>query len=325
MHQSVLPGQPPEMSQEPYRGKGALDAFLNLLSLVTLGWTAFSFGGVLFQIINKFFGSPTFGYREGYYSGFLKFNIASLLIVTPIFFILTAILHRHYKEKKLNSESGIHRWLTYLMLFIAFCNIVGSLVALVFKFLDGIFLSSFILKALTILIIALGVFGYYWYDLRRKDYSSRSAVSQASSAATIIFGVIVLVTGFIIVGSPQKSRMVNYDNKRVEDLNSLRRQIESHYRSYKALPENLEAAQFQKFKDPETKKSYEYQVVGSDEYRLCAEFSLAIDPGETGEQFYAGAEEWYYHKAGKQCYTLKIEEEKSGKPYPVTLPPKLSD
>ncbi len=309
--------------QESFKGKGALDAFLNLLSLVTLGWTAFSFGGVLFQIINRYFGNYALGYDNSYYSSTMKFNIASLLIVTPVFLVLTGILHKQYKERKLNSQSGIHRWLTYLMLFIAFCNIVGSLIALVFKFLDGIFFSSFILKALTIFVIALGIFGYNWYDLKRKDYEAKSQVSLISAVLVIVLSVGAIIGGFVISGSPQRARKMNFDRQRINDLSSLRYQINEYERVNKKLPYDLSDSQFLRFKDPETKNQYEYSFIGDKEYQLCANFSLPAEAlnNKTFEADYYGYETWNYHKGGRQCYKLILDEKNNyGKPIPAPIP-----
>jgi len=309
--------------QESFKGKGALDAFLNLLLLVTLGWTAFSFGGVIFQIINRYFGNYALGYDNSYYSSTMKFNIASLLIVTPVFLALTGILHKQYKERKLNSASGIHRWLTYLMLFIAFCNIVGSLIALVFKFLDGIFFSSFILKALTILVIALGIFGYNWYDLKRKDYEAKSQVSLISSILVIVLSAGAIIGGFVISGSPQKARKLNFDRQRINDLSSLRGQISEYERVNKKLPQDLSDSQFSRFNDPETKNQYEYSFIGEKQYQLCANFSLpaeALTKDTYNGDYYGGYETWYYHKEGRQCYKLVLDENNNyGKPIPAPV------
>lgn len=308
---------------DEFRGKGALDAFMNLLSLVTVGWTAISFGGVIFQIINKYFGAGRYAYSyEGYYSGPLKFHIASLIIVTPAFLILMGLLHKNYKEKKLNSQSGIHRWLTYLMLFIAFCNILGGLIALIYKFLDGEFFSAFILKSLTVLIIALGVFGYYWYDLKRQNYDSKSQISLISS---IVVGILVLASvigGFLLIGSPRQSRLYNFDQQRINDLSNLRWQIQDYYTTNKKLPDSLASApQLQQVKDPETNAAYEYRVVSQKGFELCALFSLDASIDMNNRDYYKGSEAWYYHKAGRQCYKLEVQDQQDViKPIPGPIP-----
>lgn len=305
---------------QEFRGRGALDAFLNLLSLVTLGWTAFSFGGVIFQIINKFFSPQRYVYGfEGYYSIALKFNLASLLIVTPIFLILTGILHKNYKIRKLDHESGIHKWLTYLMLFLAFCNIVGSLIALVFKFLDGIFFSSFILKALTILVIASGIFGYYWYDLRRKQYETKSTVSLISAVLVVVLAVGAVVGGFLLIGSPQRSRMLNFDRQRVSDLSDIRWQVEDYFLRNGTLPGSLsDLPNRPRVNDPKTNQPYEYKIVSSQTFEMCAVFALDTTSSQDQDydNYYGRDYEWNYHKAGRQCFTTTVQQ-----PVPATAKP----
>ena len=225
-----------QQPSDDHRGKGALDAFFNLTYLVTLGWTAISFGGVIFQIINKYFGIGTYTYGyDSYYTSTLRFHLASLIIVMPIFLIITGILHKQYRENKLNFQSGIHRWLTYLMLFIAFCNIVGGLVAIVNGFLKGEFFSSFILKAITVMVIALGVFGYNFYDMKRKSFDSRSQISLISLVLVIILSVAAIVGAFVIMGSPLTARLYEFDNTRVYNLSNIRTQIQYYYDVNKKL------------------------------------------------------------------------------------------
>ena len=43
-------------NQDQYKGRGALDAFLNLFSLITLGWMSIAIGMVVFQLIDKYLG-----------------------------------------------------------------------------------------------------------------------------------------------------------------------------------------------------------------------------------------------------------------------------
>lgn len=306
-------------------GGSALDAFLNVLSLFTLGWTSIAFGGVVFQIINKYAGSPRV-YYEGFHSGSaLKFHIASLLIITPIFLVVTGILHRFYKEQKLSPASGVHRWLTYFMLFIAFANIVGGLIALVTKFLDGVYFSTFIWKALTILVIALGIFGYYAYDLRRRGYENRSQVSLISALVVVIFALAAIINGFFISGSPQNARILRFDEERVQNLSSLRWAIDDYYRSHKKLPDNLSAEQFEDFKDPETRGAYGYKKVKADAYQLCAAFALSSKEGkkaDSWDRYYQGSDDWYYHKRGEECYEVIAPSITSENEKFITVPAK---
>ncbi|MFA5029643.1 MAG: DUF5671 domain-containing protein [Patescibacteria group bacterium] len=289
-------------NQNLYKEKGALDAFLNLLSLVTLGWMSLSLGGVLFQIINKFF-SPNllFSSVSNFSQTALKFNVASTLIITPVFLAVISLLHKKYRKEELNHTSGIYRWLTYLMLFVSALVLIGDLIAVVFRLLDGDYTLSVFLKIIVILLIAGGIFGYYFYDLKRKSYNYKSAVSVAFLVAIIIVALASVLGSFFIIDSPQKSRERSLDLQRASDLTSVSSQLASYYIKDKKLPSDLAAANIT-LADPETKKPYDYQVFGDGEYALCATFSLASNnPNEP-----VPGKEWYSHGAGYQCFNVKL-------------------
>jgi len=290
-----------EVSQNNYKGQGPLDAFLNLFNLITLGWLAISFGQLVFWLINRFF-SPEFIDQYGYSQTGLKFAIASLIIVTPIFLLVAGYLHKEYKLDRLSPQSGIHRWLTYLMLLISALNIIGSLIAIVFRLLEGDYTLATILKILTVFLIALGIFGYYWFDLRRKDYSQKNIVSVASAYAVVVLVLAAIISSFFMVDSPVTSRMRNFDRQRVDNLNSLTYMIDSDYNNTKALPASLSGAKYEGIIDPETKQPYEYRVISADSYELCATFSLKATADNRG---YIDPGNLSYHQAGHQCFTLR--------------------
>jgi len=304
-----------------FAGKGALDAFLNLLSLVTVGWLAIALGMVLFQIINKFSTPQAIDYVARFAQGPLKFGIASVFILAPIFLAVSAWLHRCYKVGKLDHKSGIHRWLTYLMLFVSALTIIGRLIYQLFRFLDGDYALAVILKTLVILGIAGGIFGYYLYDLVRKDFTKKSLVSLVGFILVIVIALASIIGGFFIIDPPTVARAVKFDQQRVTDLYNLDSMINDYYRQNEELPQDLLAPKFSRFKDPETQTPYDYKVLGEEEFELCASFSLAIDSED--ESYYDGGnKDWSYHQAGYQCFSVRVNEDDEFKvrPLPREIP-----
>jgi len=296
------------MATNTAKHSGALDAFLNLLSLVTLGWLAFAIGMICFQIIDKYLGPDNVVYYLNNFSqDRLKFGIASALIIAPIFLFVSAFLHKQYKQNKLNPASGIHTWLTYLMLFIAAIFIAGSLINIIFRFLNGDYTARSILRVLVVLLIAASIFGYYFYDLRRKSYLTKSQLSIVAFVGVILLVLILVIWGFVLVDSPAQSRAVNSDQQRANDLTQLNFLISSYYQVNGQLPPDLSVIGGQTYTDPVSGAPYGYNLVGDDTYELCAEFATdtSASVGQSIKDIYAIGI-WYYHQAGYQCFQQKV-------------------
>lgn len=295
--------------EKSYKGKGAFDAFLNLLSLITLGWGSVSIGATLFQLVNKFFVPVAVDYFQAISQGILKFNIASAIIITPIFLAMIGWLHHNYKTGNLNHQSGIHRWLTYLMLLISALTVIGRLVYQLFRFLDGDYTVAVILRTLVILVIAGGIFSYYFYDLLRKDFTRRSAVSVVFLAAVIVLALFAVVSGFFVIDSPAKARVIKFDNQRVTDLVGLSYMISDYYRQNGQLPADLSLLQFTDYRDPESREAYAYTKKSDSQYELCATFSLAAaDSVEKASGFRPMNDaDIYAHGAGRQCFVRSAQ------------------
>ena len=68
--------------------------------------------------------------------------------------------------------SAIRRWLTYLTTFIASGCLIGDVIALVNNVLGGELTVRFLLKVLTVGVIASAAFWYYLTDIRREERGS---------------------------------------------------------------------------------------------------------------------------------------------------------
>ncbi len=285
------------------KGKGAFDAFLNLLSLITLGWLAHAFGAVCFQLINKNLGDlNSYIASPQYYNGMLKYGIASLLVITPVYFLAINLLHSQYKKGELNHNSGIYKWLTYLMLLISSLTIIGSLITLITSFLDGNYTLPFILKVLTVIVIASTIFGYYLYDLRRKDYAQKDKVSIIVGAIVIVIAVIAVVVGFLNVDSPLQARNRLEDSRTQEALSQAYYYINNSYYSEQKLEDSYDLpAVLSGYGFASQKISY--RKVSDQEYELCADFKGKDQM--TGDKFTP----WFNHEAGYQCYTINAQKE----------------
>jgi len=285
------------------KGKGAFDAFLNLLSLITLGWLSHAFGAVCFQLINKNLGDlNSYISSPQYYNGMLKYGIASLLVITPVYFLAINLLHSQYKKGELSHNSGIYKWLTYLMLLVSSLTIIGSLITLITSFLDGNYTLPFILKVLTVIVIASTIFGYYLYDLRRKDYAQKNKVSIIVGAVVVVAAIIAVVVGFLNVDTPIQARQRLEDGKTQEALNQTYYFINNSYYSSQKLEDSYDLKVILTGYGFST-QNIVYRKVSDQEYELCADFKAKDQV--LGDKFMP----WFNHEAGHQCYTINAQKE----------------
>lgn len=156
----------PVPKRKPYLS--AREAFLYLLLFLTLYISAYSFGSLLFQYINRAFPDVLLQYDNGS-SQAIRSSLAALIVAFPIFFFLCVSLARAMRCHAEKKASKIRKWLTYITLFIAAGVIIGDLIMLITSVLAGELTTRFDLKVLTVLAIAGSIFGYYLWDLRREE------------------------------------------------------------------------------------------------------------------------------------------------------------
>ena len=255
------------------------DVFLHLLAIVTLYWSAVSFITLCWQYINYFFPDVLY-YNYGYngFAGPIRFAIASLAVVFPVFLLVSWFLNKIYAKESAVRESKIRKWLIYLTLFIAALVIIGDLVYVKNTFLAGEITVRFLLKALWVVIVAGIIFGYYLDDVRRSVPSPLAKWFAGVCAFLIAAGII---GAFFIVGSPANARLAQFDQQRVNDLQNIQYQVVNYWQRKNELPSDLvdlndSISGYVTPQDPKTNISYEYHVKNATnlQFELCAVFDL---------------------------------------------------
>lgn len=302
----------------------AKDFFLHLGTMVGLYASAIAFVNLLFSVINKAYPQITQYY---YYNAApnISFPVATLIIVFPIFILLSWLLGHEYALDPLKKGSWVRRWGIYITLFISGLILVGDLVATLYKFLDGQELTiGFILKALVVLGVTALIFGYYVQDIREKIPSWRKKFWAVFTSIVII---VAIVLGFSVIGSPRTQRLIRYDDQKVQDLQNIQWQIIGYWQRKGSIPTALTDINdpFSSYTlpvDPQTKVAYEYKKTGDLSFELCVEFNREsqnenyLDQNMvTPVEPYGKIENWQ-HGAGRQCFSRTIDPEL----YPVTKP-----
>ncbi len=292
------------------------DVFLHLFAMVTLYWSAISFITLCWQYVNHFFPDLlNYGYDS---TSSIRFAVASLIIVFPLFILVSWLLNNIYKKEALVRESKIRKWLIYLTLFITALVIIGDLIFVINTFLGGEVTARFILKALSVLVVAAIIFWYYLDDVRR---SASSVLAQYFAWITSTVVLAAVVGAFFIVGSPLQARQAQFDQTRVNDLQNIQFQIVNYWQRKGQMPKSLSdlndsISGYAVPSDPQTTASYEYNLKDATtlQFELCAAFNLpstavnqktvpapAIYPG--------GASQNWDHPAGHYCFERTIDQQ----------------
>ncbi|MDP2586405.1 MAG: DUF5671 domain-containing protein [Candidatus Komeilibacteria bacterium] len=294
------------------------DVFLHLLSIVTLYFVAGNFIALLFQYINVWL--PQFPEASQYYSGasgIMRFAIASLIVVFPSYLLTVKFLNKDYSANPAKLKLAIRRWLIYFTLFITALIIIGDLVALINRLLEGEYTLRFLLKVLAVGITTGAIFIHYWWDLKETVLPKIKYFHYA----VVGLVTVAVVAGFFIIGSPAEQRKLQFDERRVNDLSYLQSEILNYWQSKEVLPTELSALNDELRgvrvpQDPENNTDYEYEVKGPNQFALCATFNLSyIDPQPmyAKPQFsydgrFIGNPTWE-HQAGKNCFERTIDED----------------
>ncbi|MDO8582188.1 MAG: DUF5671 domain-containing protein [bacterium] len=295
---------------EPKPSNTVRDIFLHLLSIIALYLVSFAFGRLLFSIVNVYF-PDLLGYNGDEY-GSLRFAIASIIVVFPVYFFVTRFLVRE-RAKPEYQDVRLRRWIVYLTLFLAAIVIITDLVTLLYTLLDGEMTARFILKVLAVLVIAAAVFYYYLWELKARVPAIRIFVG---GTIVVVFAGVVL--GFFLIGSPSHRRAVRFDERRTQDLQSVQYEVVNYWQSKEKLPETLDGLKdqirgFAPPVDPVTGVTYDYRVLAPLQFELCATFTTDVNntpsPIETKPYpvMRGGYSENWQHGIGKGCFTRTID------------------
>jgi hypothetical protein len=312
------------------------DLFLHLLAIVTLYWSSISFVTLVWQFINILFPDITDIFRQGgsligYSSGLIRFHVSAIIIVFPVFILISWYLNKIYKRESVVRESKIRKWLIYLTLFVASLVIIGDLIAIINMLLGGEITIRFILKALTIIAVAGIIFGYYLDDVRRE---TPTKLAKPFAIGSIILVCIVVVSAFFVVGSPASARLAEFDQQKVYDLQSVQDRIVNYYQSKEKLPEKLADLEdsisgFKVPVDQQAGRPYTYNVVYIEcpttntancppktlVFELCATFNKSSQQNNTTPKMMypvkiGEVSQVWDHPAGDYCFSRTIDPER---------------
>lgn len=287
----------------------ALHFFLYLVLYLSLAFMSSGVGSILYQLINKFFLDTNGNNLSGFSNSAAKYGIASLVISAPIFFYLSWLIAKYLWSGKIHEDSLVRKWLSYVVLFVAAGTIIGDLITLIFNVLDGTAIPRFLLKVLVIILIAGSIFGFYLWDMRKKDMSGKSY--KENRLIAYVYGLVVLIvfiSGFFIIDSPVSARNRILNQNIINEMQQAQYEVDSYYQLNKKLPNTIADLNNTMIKENFGKFAIIYKKTGTDTYNFCANFSssYADDSKYSDNRYYQ--QTWNYEK-GNFCLDRRVNSD----------------
>lgn len=307
------------------------DFFLWAGAMIALYGSVIAFLGLIFDYINYAFPNALASSYGNPYQGSVAYEMASLIVFAPLCLLLMRLIRRDIARDASRADVWVRRWALFLTLFIAGLTIAIDLIVLITSFLNGESLTAaFLLKVLVVLLVAGAGFLHFMADLR--GYWARNpGYSQSVTWAVAALVAFSIVSGFLIIGTPQQARQQRLDDQRVSDLMSIQWQVVSYWQQKQKLPASINDLEdpisgYNNPRDPQTGVPYTYRPGEGMSFSVCATFSGAGNAqGIQGESMparpYGTLEGDWAHGAGQTCFERTIDPERyPPNPNPNTKP-----
>lgn len=293
------------------------DFFLWAGAMISLWAGVVAFIALIFDYINYAFPDPLqYYWYSDPYRGSISYEMASLIVLTPVFLILMRAIRRDAQRDPSRNDIWVRRWALYLTLFAAGATVVVDLIVLLTTFLSGEELTMrFLLKVAVVLLVAAAGFMHFLADLRGY-WRENPTYARYINYATGLLVALTVIAGFFIVGTPGQAREYRMDEQRVSDLQSIQSQVISYWQAKESLPASLEeldsaVSYFSVPVDPQTGAQYVYKRQSPLDFTLCATFAtespVRMPQPSYAEPYGKGMAEDWSHGAGEQCFDRSID------------------
>ena len=252
------------------------DFFLELSVVVVMYFLLLNMVFAVFTLIDMiiFDGERIlFFYLDG---DFFKFNIASLIVLTPAFWFLHKLLKKEFKINPEKKNFWLRKWSLALTGFISASIFIVTLINLVYRYLSAAdFTINFLLKS-TFTLILFSLLLYY-FSVEFKDAWRSLALKKILENLFLTLLFVVTLSSLIALGNPKRIESLKQDLEKVHDLQSLESHIGYYYINKKSLPQNLSELEkismaINGFKDLVGDSDYKYKKINDKEFELCTEF-----------------------------------------------------
>ena len=244
----------------------ALDIFLYLGIAISLITSVTNLLQIIFTAVDrKFVDILSYTSYVDQSQSDVRFAIAFLVVMYPIYVGLSWYVANDIKKFLYKQDIAVRKIMIYCTLFVTVLTLIGTLVSVIYTYLGGELSIRFGIKAVSIFAVALGLFGYYYYSLKR-DFSKSTMVPTLVTLITSVMVIGGVIWSISIIGSPAQMRAKKIDSTRLSDISRLQQEIFNKVQVTDKLPSALSELDnaFQGYQvpvDPVTKDRYMYKVV----------------------------------------------------------------
>jgi len=300
------------------------DFFLWAGAMIALYWSVFAFVSLLFSYIDYTFPDSLNSYVDPYSSA-MRFSIASLVVLFPLFVFLMRLIHNDIAQVPAKKDLWVRRWLIVLTIFVAGFSLAADLITVINYFLGGDLTTRFILKVAAVLLIAAGVLMHFLAELWGYWDIHRNYSRQVGYGTGVLI-LVAIVAGFFIMGTPGQVRLYRFDDQKVNDLQTIQYQIVNYWQTTQKLPTTLAdlndpLSGFTVPVDAQSGAQYTYATTGAMSFKLCATFNAETQPnsvaarampvtppmGATGTDLTVLP---WTHSAGEVCFDRSIDPQR---------------
>lgn len=244
----------------------ALDIFIYLGIGIALVTSVTNLLQVVFSAIDRRFVDllSSYSYVDASQSD-VRFAIASLVVMFPIYVGLSWYTASDIKKFLYKQDIPVRKIMIYCTLFVTVLTLIGTLVSVIYTYLGGEISVRFGLKAVSVFVVALALFGYYYYSLRR-DYSKETYIPTLITLLATVFVLSVAIWSVSVIGTPSEMRAKKIDSTRLSDISRIQQEVFNRVQMTDKLPVSLSELDnaFQGYQvpvDPITKEVYGYRIV----------------------------------------------------------------
>lgn len=148
----------------------AREAFFYGLMFAALAMTAWHLTSMSFRLIDIWL--PEAAARQdgiGWAVDSIRFSMAALVVFFPLFLFMNATAVRKSRLDVAGRRSALRRWFGFITLLLAAFSLLGDLVYVIYKLLDGDLTARTIAKAAVVAIVAGCIFLYFRKETEEVD------------------------------------------------------------------------------------------------------------------------------------------------------------